>query len=227
MVLSTMISKMTEVAHSALDELCDYNRRHRKQYYYINHICPSTDEVQHESKARHPLEVIVKEEKIDIISHPIIQKLVHILWVRHGRREAQKDAIFTFFLLFCWTVIAVAVPYNERFYYEYPNDWWRVLFFLLAAGLATFMIVGEVQEYRKSKRKLKEFKTWRIAQIRRDLDFCHPMRPHERTYIDEEVRFIEEEKLYYWSGWNIYDWVVILMLFVTIVLHVITGEVKK
>ena len=143
MVLSTMISKMTEIAHDALDELCDYNRRHRKQYYYINHICPSADEIQHESKARHPLEVIVKEEKIDIISHPIIQKLVHILWERHGRREAQKDAIFTFFLLFCWTVIALAVPYNERFYYEYPNDWWRVLFFLLAAGLATFMIVGE------------------------------------------------------------------------------------
>ena len=49
------------------------------------------------------------------------------------------------------------------------------------------------------------------------------MRPHERTYIDEEVRFIEDEKLYYWSGWNIYDWVVILMLFVTIVLHIIAG----
>jgi len=81
----------------------------------------------------------------------------------------------------------------------------------------------KVQEYRKSKRKLNEFKEWRIAQIRRDLDFCHPMRPHERTYIDEEVRFTEDEKLYYWSGWNIYDWVVILMLFVTIVLHIIAG----
>ena len=50
MVLSSMISKMPEVAYEALDQLSAYNRRHRKQYYYINEVVPSPEEIQHESK---------------------------------------------------------------------------------------------------------------------------------------------------------------------------------
>ena len=124
-------------------------------------------------------------------------------------------------MIICWTVVAVSVPYNERFIYEYPGDWWRVLVFLLAAGFTVAMITVEVSEFRKSRRKLEEYKKWREAQVRRDIDYCHPMRPHERDYIDEEINCIKSEKMYYWNGWNIYDWVVILMLFITILLHII------
>lgn len=124
-------------------------------------------------------------------------------------------------MIICWTVTAVSVPYNERFIYVYPGDWWRVLLFLLAAGFTIAMITVEVSEYRKSRQKLEEFKNWRAAQVRRDIDYCHPMRPHERDYIDEEISCIKSEKLYYWNGWNIYDWVIILMLFITILLHII------
>ena len=83
-----------------------------------------------------------------MISHAIVQKLVRRLWIRHGRRAAQKDAIVTFCLVFSWTITALSVPFNERFYYEYPGDWWRVLFFLLATGITVFMMIGEVREYR-------------------------------------------------------------------------------
>ena len=48
MVISTMIMKMPEVAMSALDQLSAYNRRHRKQYHYINKIVPSSEEIMHE-----------------------------------------------------------------------------------------------------------------------------------------------------------------------------------
>ena len=172
-------------------------------------------------KARHPLEVIVKEGKIDIISHPLIEKLVKILWLRHGRSHARADAAFTIFLVIFWTITAVSVPYNERFIYDYPGDWWRVLFFLIAAGCTIAMVAVEVKEFRKSRRILEEYKRWREGQVRRDIAYCHPMRPHERDYIDEEIASIQSEKLYYWNGWNIYDWTVILLLFITIVLHII------
>ena len=103
-------------------------------------------------KARHPLEVIVKEGKIDIISHPLIEKLVKILWLRHGRSHARADAAFTIFLVIFWTITAVSVPFNERFIYEYPGDWWRVLIFLIAAGCTIAMVAVEVKEFRKSRR---------------------------------------------------------------------------
>lgn len=52
MVLSSMIAKMPEVAYDALDQLTSYNRRHRKQYHFINEIVPSPEEIQMESKGQ-------------------------------------------------------------------------------------------------------------------------------------------------------------------------------
>ncbi len=57
----------------------------------------------------------MKEEKIDIISHPLIEKLVGLLWKRHGRRHAQVDAIFTILMIICWSVTALSVPFNQRY----------------------------------------------------------------------------------------------------------------
>jgi len=74
------------------------------------------------------------------------------------------------FLLF-WTVLAVSVPSDVRFIYIYPFHWWRVLFLLLAIGMTIFMIYQEYREYLAGKRTLRDFKMWRLRQIRRDFDY--------------------------------------------------------
>ena len=63
MVLSAMISKMPEVAYEALDQLSAYNRRHRKQYYYINEVVPSPEEIQLESKDQVPTSLRLTNDK--------------------------------------------------------------------------------------------------------------------------------------------------------------------
>ena len=86
-----------------------------------------SEEMRPGLKARHPLEMIIKNDKIDLVSHPIIKKLVDLLWDRIGKRQAVKKGIFTVLLYLCWCITALAVPANERFLYQYPADWWRVL----------------------------------------------------------------------------------------------------
>jgi len=104
-------------------------------------IVPSSEEIRHGLKARHPLEVIIKEDKIDLVSHPIVNKLVDLLWHRLGKKQAIKNGVFTICLLICWTITALAVPANERFLYKYPDDWWRALFFALASLLSVWILI--------------------------------------------------------------------------------------
>ena len=78
-------------------------------------------------KARHPLEMIIENDKIDLVSHPIIKKLVDLLWDRIGKRRALKGGICTVLLILWWSITALAVPANERFLYIYPGDLWRIL----------------------------------------------------------------------------------------------------
>ena len=76
-------------------------------------------------------------------------------------------------------------------------------------------------EYRSSKSRLNDYKEYKLNEIEKDMNYCHPMRKHEKEYLDEEADKIRSEKLYYWSGWNIYDWLIIFILFITIILHII------
>ena len=76
-------------------------------------------------------------------------------------------------------------------------------------------------EYRSSKSRLNDYKEYKLNEIEKDVNYCHPMRKHEKEYLDEEAEKIRSEKLYYWSGWNIYDWLIIFILFITIILHIV------
>ena len=50
------------------------------------------------------------------------------------------------------------------------------------------------------------------------------MRPHERIFIDSEIKALKDETLYYWNGWNIYDWLIIACLLITTIMHIIPGN---
>ena len=76
MAITIMGSKMPQVCVEALDQLYAYNRRNRNQYFFISKLVPSVDEYNHGSRARSILEIIVKEQKFDLINHTVIQKFI-------------------------------------------------------------------------------------------------------------------------------------------------------
>ena len=73
-------------------------------------------------------------------------------------------------------------------------------------ALVYYCIFSETMEYRSSKARLNAYKEYKLNEIEKDSNYCHPMRKHEKEYLDEEAEKVRSEKLYYWSGWNIYDW---------------------
>ena len=76
MAITIMGSKMPQVCAEALDQLYAYNRSNRNQYFFISKLVPSVDEYNSGSRARNILEIIVKEQKLDLINHTVIQKFI-------------------------------------------------------------------------------------------------------------------------------------------------------
>lgn len=220
--LTIMASKMPQVCGEALDQLYAYNRRNRNQYFFVGKMVQSTDEFNHGSRARNILEVIVHERKLDLIGHVVIQKFISVLWLKFGRKESMMQSLVTLLYFIIWTIIAVAVPGDIRFIYVYPVDGWRVFFLVVAVIMTIYMVVTEYKEARAGVQSLKLWQDWRVRQVRRDYEYCHPMRDHEKKYIDNEITAIANEKTgYFRSFWNFYDVLVYALLLLTIVLHVI------
>ena len=105
------------------------------------------------------------------IYHPPLLNEFSVLWLKYGRREALIQYLITALFLIFWTIMAVSVPSDVRFIYTYPTQWWRVFFLLLAIGMTMFMIYNEYREYRAGKQSLKEYREWRLRQVRRDYEY--------------------------------------------------------
>ena len=71
----------------------------------------------------------------------------------------------------------------------------------------------------KSRKKQKSWIKWRIQQLKDDLQYCHP-RWQEEKYVKDEMRLIKGVPLLSTiDAWFIFDWLIILVIFVTIGLN--------
>jgi len=217
--LTVMASKMPLVASEALNQLWTYNRRNRNQYFWLDKLLPSSAELVRSSRARNILEVIVKERKLDLVTHNIIQKFIDILWARYGQKAFYKEAFLTFVFIALWTAIAVSKAADEAYIYE-NDEWWRWFLLVCAIICTGLVILNEIREYRTGKYKLAEYKSWRILQIQEDAKYSHPMRKHESRFIEAELESLDAEKAYYFSsGWNYYDWFCYSLLLLALSIH--------
>ena len=72
------------------------------------------------------------------------------------------------------------------------------------------------------------YQTWRVREIERDLEYCHPRWPDEQQYLESEIKRIYMSKTsYFRDAWNIMDWltyIAILTVIITRVLAVFSNE---
>ncbi|TRY85651.1 hypothetical protein DNTS_008800 [Danionella cerebrum] len=130
--------------------------------------------------------------------------------------------LLNFLFIVSWTTVAISVsvrPDGDR--YDLPKDWWRVLLVVLALVLTVADMYREVMEIVRSRRKLKLWQRWTVQKINEDLTYSHPMWPEERTYLEGQIKYIRDLKgKYAQDPWNIFDWLVHLLLLAVLGLHV-------
>ncbi|TRZ04311.1 hypothetical protein DNTS_029107, partial [Danionella cerebrum] len=222
--ITAMIAKMTPVADLAMNQFLVKDRMARQQFYYLHLMEPKPADKSNPkaSDPSSPLEIIVNQGKLDLIMHPVVLKLITIKWNLYGRTGAWILLLLNFLFIVSWTTVAISVsvrPDGDR--YDLPKDWWRVLLVVLALVLTVADMYREVMEIVRSRRKLKLWQRWTVQKINEDLTYSHPMWPEERTYLEGQIKYIRDLKgKYAQDPWNIFDWLVHLLLLAVLGLHV-------
>ncbi|XP_028846032.1 transient receptor potential channel pyrexia [Denticeps clupeoides] len=226
--ITAMIGKMTPVAHMALNQFHVTDRMTRQQFYYLHLLEPepckrtagSSGKVCNEPTS--PLESIVRQGKLDLIMHPVVLKLITVKWDLYGRLGAWILLLLNFLFIVAWTTVAISVSVirDEGRPYVFPEDWWRVLVVVVALVLTVLEVYREVGEVLLSRRKLCHWQAWSIRRINEDLACSHPMWPEERHYLEGQIKLIRNLKGSYAQDlWNIFDWLVYVLLIVVLGLH--------
>lgn len=231
--LSLMIAKMPPVAKEALEQFRSLDRANRKQYYYLNHLVPSeSGHIKDHILAKTPLEQVVRFKQMDLIMHPVFQRLIQVKWRYFGKTGSIIH--LSLHLLFCllWTIIGITLPRTAATSWSYYNPpskfWWRIVLESLAVSITALFIWQEIAEVRQSQRQHKQWQKWRIGELNRDLKYCHPRWPEEGKYIKMEMDEISKLGLsYFESYWNFFDWITYFAISIVIITRVISVAIDN
>ncbi|XP_040289767.1 transient receptor potential cation channel subfamily A member 1-like [Bufo bufo] len=227
--LTMMVVNMPPVATQALDQFLIKDRANRKQHFYLNLVEPSTSGFK-ETQAKSPLEVIVQSRQLDIIMHPVIQKLIEVKWRFFGRKNIAIMLSLNLLFIISWTALGIAssLPRTEDAPYKFPEDAWRIIVICIALGLTLYQIVEEFKEIYQSKVKMNLWKEWRKKELERDFKYCHPMWPEEKEYLQKGIDDLQYiQPAYFKDFWNVFDWIVYFLLLAVIVTHIADVIVKS
>ncbi|OCT75011.1 transient receptor potential cation channel subfamily A member 1 isoform X1 [Xenopus laevis] len=220
--MTLLVMNMPPVAFLALDQFFIKDRANRRQHFYLNLVQPRTADFDG-SQARSPLEMIVQNRQLDIIMHPVIQKLIEVKWKLFGRKSVAFILTLNLVLILSWTALGIAssLPRTEEAPYKFPEDCWRIILIVIALGLTLYQILEEFKEIYRAKKKMKRWKEWRKKELEKDLKYCHPMWPEEKEYLQKGIEDLNKvHSSYFRDFWNIFDWIVYFLLLAVTVTHI-------
>ena len=208
-------------AYKALDQFHSVDRIHRKQNFYLNFL----ETRDSKTSAPSPLQAASQSNCLELIMHPIFQRLIDVKW-RYFRLEAWLDILPNVLMALLYTILACSVPQDvNKFYSPLSENWWKVVIEMVFLIITFNEIRKEVKEYYRSKKQSWKLIKWRKKEVERDLAFCHPRWPQERTFVEQAMRQIKQNKgnkqTYFSDAWNYIDWITYAMLMVVIILHMI------
>lgn len=78
-------------------------------------------------------------EEFDIIMHPVMQNLIKEKWNTFGRLGAIISASIHFIYIMIWTMLAIFIPRDKK-YYGGTGKYWRIPLELLGVLLTLYFI---------------------------------------------------------------------------------------
>ena len=79
--------------------------------------------------------MVVDHNKLDLIMHPIFEKLIKVKWDKFGRKGAVKQLIINFLFVISWTTQALSEASETRNKYTLPDDLWKIALYVSTLNL--------------------------------------------------------------------------------------------
>ena len=138
--LSVLIDRMPELALVALSQLHKRDVISMKDYYYLQHLEASRQNIETKS-TRTALETAVSTTKYEVVTHPVMQKLIANKWAQYGRWSTITDLLFHAAFGIMWTSVCLGTPKNGRdLYLPLEDHVWRIVIGLIVILLTVYDI---------------------------------------------------------------------------------------
>ena len=97
-----------------------------KDYYYLQHLEASRENVETKS-TRTALETAVVTRKYEVVTHPVMQRLIEHKWVQYARLSTIFDLLFHIIFGIMWTSVCLGTPARGKdLYIPLEDHIWRI-----------------------------------------------------------------------------------------------------
>ena len=138
--LCVLIDHLPNLALEALSQLHKRDPITMQDYYYLQHLESSRQNIETKS-TRTPLETAVATRKYEVVTHPVMQRLITNKWVQYGRFSTIFDLLFHTIFGIMWTFVCLGTPRDGKdLYIPIEDHLWRVIIGLLVILLTVYDI---------------------------------------------------------------------------------------
>lgn len=214
---------MPHVALEAMEQFHSKDFTNRKQYFYLNYLeCMHLDKMP-ESCAKSPLAEATQHSQFELIMHPVFQRLINVKWEKFGQSGAWISLITNIIFATLWTFLGVTQPLDPAQHYTPLNEkWWRLFIEICVILLTINEIRIQIVNTFVNRKEHVQWKAWKIEDLERDLEYCHPRWPEEARYLECEIHMIKDAKgVHFQDSWNYLEWLSCALIIVAIISHLV------
>ncbi len=97
-------------------------------------------------KTQTPLETAVVTRKFEVVSHPVMQRLIHNKWIYFGRTATILDLCFYVVFNILWTAMSMLTPSTgEELYDPLRQNAWRVVLLVVIGIMIIYQFGRQVR----------------------------------------------------------------------------------
>ena len=85
-------------------------------------------------------QVIVQYDQLDIIMHPVFQRLLHVKWNLFGKLGSAKMLALNFLYTIIWTILGILIPRDHKYYQPFSDNWWRLILEIFGVSMTIYFI---------------------------------------------------------------------------------------
>ena len=124
--LCVLIEHLPHLAVEALNQLHTTDVITLREYYHLQYLEASRQKVETKT-TRTPLETAVANRKYEVVTHPVMQRLVYNKWKLFARFSTAFSLLFHVVFGVAWTVFALGTPKSGKdLYSERVDRAWKI-----------------------------------------------------------------------------------------------------
>ncbi|CAF0738544.1 unnamed protein product [Brachionus calyciflorus] len=240
-----IIAKCRNLAVEILDNYRTIDKYYYKETYNLKSVdLELTDTTNEVPSVKSILELIVEQYDSELISHPVIKKLIQYKWNNYCCFWPVIKFIFD--LLFCvaWNLWSVLIPYHERHIYNLPQENWRIILFVFGILGVIIIITFEITEGIWEYTHKKEIRKTRLSEIEKEKKaypctetqtlieneenlnqgFCEKLKKKisklfKSSKENDKNSYTEKNFVKSFDGWLIIDILAIILLITSLATH--------